>query len=153
MSACTSVCVCMSIYFEHENICNLDDHSRLQLCNLRLQLKVMNCARSILQIHAVQAQLGSHCCSVLFLSLIFPYCTSHSCYSTPSPFTQIQKNVSVLRIPGADFRTYSTVIELYLFQTTKSSLGFGMFFGGSIFLLVTPIPFLILQIELSYRSP
>lgn len=81
-------------------------------------LKVMNCARSILQIHAVQAQLGSHCCSVLFLSLIFPYCTSHSCYSTPSPFTQIQKNISVLRIPGADFRTYSTVIELYLFQTT-----------------------------------
>jgi len=28
VSACTSVCVCMSVCFEHENICNLDDHSR-----------------------------------------------------------------------------------------------------------------------------
>ena len=75
------------------------------------------CQRSILQIHAVQSQLGSPCCPVIFLSLIFPYRTSHSCYSTPSPFTQIQTNISVLHIPGVDFRTYSTMIELFLFQT------------------------------------
>lgn len=96
----------MSVCFEHENICNLDDHSGHELCQ-----------RSVLQIHAIQPQLGSHCSSVVFLPLIFPYCTSHSCYSTPSPFTQIQKNISVHRIPGVDFRTFSTVIELSLFQT------------------------------------
>lgn len=80
MSACMYVSVC----FEHENTRSLDNHSVMtKIVGVGHEL----CQLAVLQIHAIEPQLGSHCCSVIFLSLFFPHCFSHSCYSITCPFT------------------------------------------------------------------
>ena len=141
-------CTCVSVCFEHENTRNLDNHSMMtKMVGVGHEL----CQLALLQIHTIEPQLNSHCCSVIFLSLFFPHCFSHSSYSIPCPFTPSPEKYPCIFYKQMTSEHNSTVAEAIPSKLPNPHLAFGTLFScESIFLLVTLILFLTLQIELPY---